>query len=293
MSQGFSGRPAPSLSPRRGGDGRWILTLASDETCATEYMRAIMRLFLTALVLCCVMAQAQPGPKAPRRHPGPPPDARVATPDDAAVAIQHAYDGISLTSTFGDRPVVVGGANVSGLLSESKTAYQEALSSYQLGDYVAAREQAMTSGDLSHAAQELRMSAGDSARIPAPIAPGRPDSEESFHAARDLQNLNYRLQVMDSTLGGNKSVPAAAVSHARLLLAMSWQLEQAAQTFLSQNQQRRALHMTHAADALTHAAEHLQNRYLLAAGVIPTPPPPPPGSGLPPSPPGPRVGPRR
>jgi hypothetical protein len=73
-------------------------------------------------------------------------------------------------------------------------------------------------------------------------------------------------------------------------------LQQQAQDLLLHDEAVRAGHMARAGDALTHASEHIQNRYLLAAGIVPTPVGPPPGRERrppPPPPADPREGPRR
>jgi len=126
------------------------------------------------------------------------------------------------------------------------------------------------------------------AGVPAPpVAAANP--EDSLRATRDVQNLSYRLSAITTTLNSATSVPAATASQAKSLLAMGQQLQQQAQSLLSQNQPERAIRLAHAGDALTHVAEHLENRYLIAAGIVPTPPPPPPGPDgvAPPPPPGP------
>jgi len=238
-------------------------------------LRAIGRLFLAvAIVLSCATAQAQPGPKGPGKRPGPAHDPRVATPDEAAAAIQHAYDGISRTSLFGTSEAGPGAVSVNDIASLSKTAYQEALSCYQANNYVGAREQAMTSADLSRAVEELLMSGGafgGGAGVPVPPTP----VEERDHAARDFENLSYRLGEIKSGLRGSNALPARAAAQAQSLVSLSEQLQQQAQDLLVHNQAPRAGHVARAGDALTHAVEHLQNRYLLAAGIVPAPPPPP------------------
>jgi hypothetical protein len=85
-------------------------------------------------------------------------------------------------------------------------------------------------------------------------------------------------------------VPADVTHRVRDLLTLSQQLQQRAQSSLSQSP-REASAAARASDALAHAADHLQNRYLIASGVgaagLPGRPGPPPRSGLgaPPPPP--------
>jgi hypothetical protein len=250
-------------------------------------MKQIGNYILAAMLLVSFIgAEAQRGPGAPV---SPPPDPRYATQQEAAAAVQRAYDGIARVSVLGNGTSVAG-INVNTLISESKSAYQEALSRYQSNDYVGAREQAMASADLARALEELAMSTGiapSQTGVPAPpVAAANP--EDSLRATRDVQNLSYRLSAMSSTLSGAASLPAATASQARSLLAMSQQLQQQAQSLLSQNQPERAIRLAHAGDALTRVAEHLENRYLIAAGIVPTPPAPPPGpDGIAPPPPGP------
>ncbi|MGB8885944.1 MAG: hypothetical protein WCC87_04430 [Candidatus Korobacteraceae bacterium] len=235
-------------------------------------LRAVTQSLLAVVVVLSFAAtQAQSGPGGPRKHPGPL-DPRAAAPGDAAAAIQRAYDEISRASLAGNDSASADGVNAGTLLLQSKTAYEEALSNYQSGDYLGAREQAMSSADLSRATEELLMGAATVTGVPSPNAMSL-DVEESLRTVRDLQNVSYRLRNIESTLGDTKVVPADAVSQARSLLEMGHQLEQQAQDLLSRNQLQRAAHTVRAADALTHAAEHLQNRYLLAAGLAPVLPP--------------------
>ena len=241
-------------------------------------------IFAAMLMVGVIGAQAQRGPGRV-----PPPDPRVATQEDAAAAVQRAYDGITRVSVLGNGASVAG-VNVKTLISGSKSAYQEALSRYQANDYAGAREQAMASADLARASEELSMFNGvgaSQAGVPAPpAAAGNP--EDSLRATRDVQNLGYRLSTIGASLNSSTSVPAATASQAKSLLAMSQQLQQQAQSLLSQNQPERAIRLARAGDALTHVAEHLENRYLIAAGIAPVPPPPPAEAyGVAPSPPGP------
>lgn len=243
---------------------------------------------LTALVLAGVTwMEAQPRPQKP--GDGAPPNPMIATQDEAAAAVQRAYDGIShATALGGGRGISTAGVSTASLISQSKNAYQQSLSLYQAGDYVGAREQAMASADFAHAAEELTMSSDtDAANLGVPRPPTPASSDANLRATRDVQNLSYRLAAMNSSTNSNSGVPGLTGAEAKSLLASSQQLQQQAQSRLAQNQCERAIHLAHAGDALTHVAEHLQNRYLIAAGIMPTPPPPPPGpDGAVPPPPG-------
>jgi len=251
-------------------------------------MKEVRKYILAAiLVVSFIGAQAQRGPVGPG---GPPPDPRYATQEEAAAAVQRAYDGIARVSIIVGNGGSVAGVNVNTLITESKSAYQEALSRYQANDYVGTREQAMASADLARASEELAMSTGvgaSQAGVPAPpVAAANP--EDSLRATRDVQDLSYRLSAIGTNLNSATSVPATTASQAKSLLAMSQQLQQQAQSLLSQNQPERAMRLAHAGDALTHVVEHLENRYLIAAGIVPTLPLPPLGpNGLAPPPPGP------
>lgn len=250
-------------------------------------MKQIRKYALGAMLLVSIIGvQAQRGPGGPA---SPPPDPRVATQEEAAAAVQRAYDGIARVRVLGNGSSVAG-LNVNTLIAESKSAYQEALSRYQANGYVGAREQAMASADLARASEELAMSTGvgaSQAGVPAPpVAAANP--EDSLRAMRDVQNLSYRLSAVGNTLNSASSIPAATASQAKSLLAMSQQLLQRAQSLLSQNQPEHAIRLARAGDALTHVAEHLENRYLIAAGIVPTPPSSSPGpDGVSPLPPGP------
>lgn len=260
----------------------------------TPLRQIVGRWFLAATTVSCFgFAQAQSGPKGPAKHPGPPHDPNAATSEEAAAAIQHAYDGISRTSILQNGDAADGPESVNTVESASRTAYQEALSCYQANDYVGAREQAMASADLSRAAEELMMSREafpGGTGVPAPPSA----AEEHDRAARDLENLNYRLPGVKRRLTESGTFSAATVAQLQSLLSQSGRLEQRAQDLLLHGQTVRAGHVARAGDALTHAAEHIQNRYLLAADIIPTPVDSPPGQGRHPAPqPDPEKGPHR
>jgi hypothetical protein len=249
-------------------------------------MKEVQKYILAAMFLVSFIGvQAQRGPAGPG---GPPPDPRYATQGEAAAAVQRAYEGIVRVGILGNAASVAG-VNVNTLITDSKSAYQEALSRYQANDYFGSREQALASADLARASEELTMttSVGASqAGVPAPPA-AAVKQEDSLRATRDVQNLSYRLNAVGANLNSGTSIPAATASQAKSLLTMSQQLQRQAQSLLSQNQPERAIRLARAGDALTHVAEHLENRYLIAAGIMPIPPPPPPRpDGVAPPPPG-------
>jgi hypothetical protein len=200
----------------------------------------------------------------------------VASQDEAAAAVQRAYDGISRAVSGSGPRISIAGVSTASLISQSQSAYQQSLSFYQVGDYVGAREQAMASAGFSRAVDELTMLSNTSSVNPGvPRPPMAVTNDAALRATRDVQNLSYRLAAMNSSTNSNTGVPGSTVAETKSLLAWALQLEQQAQSLLTQNQPERAIHLAHAGDALTHVAEHLQNRYLIAAGITPTPPPPP------------------
>jgi hypothetical protein len=242
---------------------------------ASSIQRVASRwLLATLMILISICAQAQLKPKGPKNHPRPS-DPRVSTPDEASAAIRHAYDAISRTGLLGNANPQ-GSAQIDEIQSQSKTAYQEALSCFQSNDYVAAREQAMTSGDFSRAVEELELSVvefGAGASVPAPAG----DAEERDRTAGDLQNLEYRLRAIQRRQLPEHVISSDIARLIRSLILESEQLQQQARGLLLQGQAVKAGHTARAGDALTHAAEHIGNRYLLAAGILPVPLGPPPG----------------
>jgi hypothetical protein len=265
--------------------------ISTDITRGKEFLRRLLLATTVVLGFCC--AQAQPGPKGPGNHPGPPHDPRVATPNEAAATIQHAYDAISHTAHLGNSDGVRRIVNVNEIESESKTAYQEALSCYQASDYVGAREQAMASADLSRALEELVMSGQGSGRDASqPVPPAL--AGERDRSARDLENLNYRLRELRRRLTEGRPLPGETAALLQSLVNRGEQLQREAQDLLLHGQAVRAGHMARVGDALTHAAEHIQNRYLLADDILPAPLGRPPGrERRPPTPPDPGEGTRR
>lgn len=229
---------------------------------------------VTLMALLSFCAQAQIKSKDRGKHPRPP-DPRVAAPDEAGETIRHAYDAISRTGLLRNDDLQ-GTAQVDEILSQSKIAYQEALSCFQSNDYVAAREEATASADLSRALEELevsRLELGGGATVPAPSS----EAEENDHTARDLENLDYRLKAIQRRQLAGNAIPSATATLIQALILQSRHLQHQAQDLLLHGQAVRAGHTARAGDALTHAAEHIGNRYFLAAGILPVPVGPAPG----------------
>jgi hypothetical protein len=164
------------------------------------------------------------------------------------------------------------------------------LSCYQSNDYVGAREQALASADLSRAVEESEMSGvefGGGAAVPAPSS----EAAEHDRTARDLENLDDRLKAIQRRQLAGNAIPSATATLIQSLILQSGHLQQQAQDLLSHSQAVRAGHAARAGDSLTHAAEHIGNRYFLAAGILPAPLGPPPGpERRPPPPPDPGPG---
>ena len=241
-------------------------------------MNSFLKPLVFVVSLGCMLAQAQPGPGTPgRRAGGPPPDPRVATAEEASAAIQHAYDGISRLAILGNSDRSVAGVSKTSLESQSKAEYQRALSSYQRNDYAGAREQSMSAADLAHAAEELAMftaATSSSGGVPAPPvnAQSLPGGDD---VSRDVANVSYRISYIQSAMNNGGSVSTESRKSIKSILDMSQRLQTEAQNSLGRNEPQRAAPLARAADALTHAAEHMQNASLLAAGLMPAPPPPP------------------
>jgi hypothetical protein len=227
---------------------------------------------MMALFSCCAQAQLKP---KDRGKPPRPPDPRLATPDEAGDAIRHAYDAIFRTGLLRNADPQ-GAAQVDEIQLQSKMAYQEALSCFQANDYVAAREEAMASADLSRALEELEMSGvefGGGATVPAPSS----EAEEHDRTARDVENLDYRLKAIQRRQLAGNAIPSATATLIQSLILQSMHLQQQAQDLLLRGAAVRAGHTARAGDALTHAAEHIGKRYFLAADILPAPLGPLPG----------------
>lgn len=229
----------------------------------------------------------QPGPG--RRPPGPPrPNPFVASQQEAADAVQRAYDALGRSAALSQ--TVPSGTAV--ILAQGKDAYQQALSQYQASNFVGARESAMAAADFARAAEQIASAnlleaATGQAQLPAP--PSR--SSAATQTARAYQDL-ARVSEHSARLTGELSAAPAVSSTAqvRQLLEQSGRLQQRAQSFLTANRPEQASAMARASDALLAAADHIEQRALIASGVIraqsaPSPSPPPAGGPAGPPPP--------
>ena len=94
-----------------------------------------------------------PPPPPPPGPGGPPPPVPMQT--DALGAIQRAHDTINQAVSFTQISKDAAGVSLGPLVTQGKTAYQEALSRYQASDLIGARELATAANDLSRAVVEL------------------------------------------------------------------------------------------------------------------------------------------
>src|ERR1700683_4076330 len=213
---------------------------------------------------------------------------------DVQDAMQRAYDGLNRSTALVEAAKgTAGGIPLNRFIADGKAFYQEALSRYQAFDYIGARELAAAADDMAHAAETMAMSSigsGNAAGITAP--PSQPGiAEEAFRANEQIARAGNTLLQVQSAGSYANAVPAETTRRVRDLLTQSQQLQQRAQASLSQSP-REASAAARASDAIAHAADHLQNRYLIASGIVPAgpagrpgPPPPPGGPGAPPPPP--------
>jgi hypothetical protein len=214
---------------------------------------------------------------------------------DVQDAMQRAYDGLNRSTALVEAAKAnsANGVSLNRLIADGKAFYQEGLSRYQAFDYIGARELAAAANDLARAAETVAMSSigsGNAAGITSP--PSQPGiAEEAFRANDEIARAGSTILQVQSVGSYSNVVPAETALRVRDLLNLSQQLQQRAQSSLSQSP-REASAAARASDAIAHAADHLQNRYLIASGVMPAgpagrpgPPPPPPGrSGAPPPP---------
>src|ERR1700689_4252680 len=145
---------------------------------------------------------------------------------------------------------------------------------------------------MAHAAETMAMSSigsGNAAGITAP--PSQPGiAEDAFRANDEIARAGGTILQVQSAGSYSNVLPGETPRRVRDLLTLSQQLQQRAQASLSQSP-REASAAARASDAIAHAADHLQNRYLIASGVVPAgpagrpgPPPPPPGGPVAPPP---------
>jgi hypothetical protein len=261
--------------------------------------RRLVQLIMFAVITGCATGFAQGGPRG--RGPRGPQGPGMAAQDaqlDVQDAMQRAYDGLNRSTALVEAAKAnsANGVSLNRLIADGKAFYQEGLSRYQAFDYIGARELAAAANDLARAAETVAMSSigsGNAAGITSP--PSQPGiAEEAFRANDEIARAGSTILQVQSAGSYSNVVPAETTRRVHDLLSLSQQLQQRAQSSLSQNP-REASAAARASDAIAHAADHLQNRYLIASGVIPagpagrpgTPPPPPggPGAPLPPPPP--------
>jgi len=253
----------------------------------------LAQLMMFVVMTGCATGFAQPGPrgKGPRGPGMTAQDAQLDVQD----AMQRAYDGLNRSTALVEAAKGTGsGISLNRLIADGKAFYQEGLSRYQAFDYIGARELAAAADDMAHAAETMAMSSigsGNAAGITAP--PSQPGiAEDAFRANDEIARAGGTILQVQSAGSYSNVVPAETTRRVRDLLTLSQQLQQRAQAWLAQSP-REASAAARASDAIAHAADHLQNRYLIASGIMPAgpagrpgpPPPPPGGPGAPPPPP--------
>jgi hypothetical protein len=229
-------------------------------------------------------AQPQRGP----RPLGPPPGQNpvVASQQEAADAVQRAYDALGRSTVLSQ----TASGSTTDILTQGRDAYQQALSQYQASNFVGARETAMAAADLAHAAEQITTAdllevSSNQRQLPAPPTSSAAAVQTAV-AYRDLARVSQHSARLAADLSGEPA--AASTAQVRPLLVKSARLEQRAQSLLTANKPEEASAMARASDALLAAADHVEQRALIANGMIPAQPaPPPPGPGLaaPPPPP--------
>jgi hypothetical protein len=247
--------------------------------------RSFMCLLLGVLVLPTVAAYAQPaGPPPPLRPGAPPPppvDPLMATQEGAGAAIQRAYDAIGRSAAMVESTRAEGSGD---LLTQSRNAYQQALSAYQASNFTAAQESGMMAADLARAADELSsarlFAAAQPSVNPPPQGMGGPDP-----AARVYDDLGRVTQHRSDVAARIAATPDAADRQVHNLLEEAGRLEQSAQNLLNSQKPQEAGAMARAADALLAVCDHSIQRVLIASGRVAAPLGPPPGGPEPPPPP--------
>jgi hypothetical protein len=242
----------------------------------------LAQLILFVIMTGCVTGFAQRGPRG-----GGPRGPGMAAQDaqlDVQDAMQRAYDGLNRSTALVEAAKgTASGVSLSRFIADGKAFYQEALSRYQAFDYIGARELAAAADDMAHAAETMAMSSigsGNAAGITAP--PSQPGvAEDAFRANDEIARAGGTILQVQSASSYSNVVPAETTRRVRDLLTLSQQLQQQAQASLSQNP-REASAAARASDAIAHAADHLQNRYLIASGIVPAGPAGRPGPPAPP-----------
>jgi hypothetical protein len=253
----------------------------------------LAQLIMFVVMTGCATGFAQAGPRG-RGSRGPGMVAQDAQLD-VQDAVQRAYDGLNRSTALVEAAKgTASGISLSRFIADGKAFYQEALSRYQAFDYIGARELAAAADEMAHAAETMAMSSigsGNAAGITAP--PSQPGiAEDAFRANDEIARAGTTILQVQSAGSYSNVVPAETTRRVHDLLTLSQQLQQRAQASLSQSP-RDASAAASASDAIAHAADHLQNRYLIASGIVPAgpagrpgpPPPPPGGPGAPPPPP--------
>jgi hypothetical protein len=252
----------------------------------------LAQLIMFVIMTGCATGFAQPGPRG--RGPRGPGIAAQGAQLDVQDAMQRAYDGLNRSTALVEAAKgTANGISLNRFIAEGKAFYQEALSRYQAFDYIGARELAAAADDMAHAAETMAMSSigsGNAAGISAP--PSQPGiAEDAFRANDEIARAGSTILQVQSAGSYSNVVPAETTHRVHDLLTLSQQLQQRAQASLSQSPSE-ASTAARASDAIAHAADHLQNRYLIASGIVPAgppgrlgpPPPPPGGPGTPPPP---------
>jgi hypothetical protein len=253
----------------------------------------LAQLIMFVIMTGCATGFAQAGPRG--RGPRGPGMAAQDAQLDVQNAMQRAYDALNRSTALVEAVKgTASGISLNRLIADGKAFYQEGLSRYQAFDYIGARELAAAADDMAHAAETMAMGSigsGNAAGIAAP--PSQPGiAEDGFRANDEIARAGSTILQVQSAGSYSNVVPAETTRRVHDLLILSQQLQQRAQASLSQSP-REASAAARASDAIAHAADHLQNRYLIASGIVPAgppgrpgpPPPPPGGPGAPPPPP--------
>jgi hypothetical protein len=205
----------------------------------------------------------------------------MATQEGVGAAIQRAYDAIGRSAVLVESSCEEGAGD---LLTQSRNAYQQALTAYQASNFTAAQESGMMATDLARAADELassRLFAGAQAKISSPSqVPEGPDP-----AARVYDDLGRLAQHRADVAARIAATPDAADLEVHNLIEEAGRLEQNAQNLLSGQKPQEAGPIARAAEALLAACDHSIQRVLIASGRIAVPLAPPPGRPEPPPPP--------
>ena len=230
---------------------------------------------VVSLAIVTITAYGQP-PVRPPASP-PPPDAAISAQDQANRAVQRAYDAIARLASANEIPT-----DARNLISDSRKQYQLALTAYQAGNFVGARENAMASADLVRAAEQVVTIAlqSDASRVGVPAPPQTSTAPDaSLQVYNDLARLTQHRHDLNARISASSK---AAGSDVRRLINESTHYEQQAQALLARQRPSQAGASARTADALLAAADHLTEPALSGAGRDATPSPPPPAGPEPP-----------